>query len=107
MLPGDIEKKVENQLVNEHAPLTANFFKVPYHGSKTSSTDAFVGAVAPGVAVVSVGEGNRFGHPVDSLVERYAQAGVRFLRTDRDGAVTALTDGHELVVRSFVEEHPQ
>jgi len=104
LLPGDIEKKVENQLVDEHAPLAANFLKVPHHGSKTSSTDAFVGAVAPRV---SVGEGNQFGHPVESVVERYAQAGVRFLRRDRDGAVTALTDGHELVVRSFVQEHPQ
>ena len=104
LLPGDIEKKVENQLVDEHAPLAANFLKVPHHGSKTSSTDAFVGAVAPRV---SVAEGNQFGHPVESVVERYAQAGVRFLRTDRDGAVTALTDGHELVVRSFVQEHPQ
>ena len=96
LLPGDIEKKVENELVAEHAPLAANFLKVPHHGSKTSSTDAFVGAVAPRVAVVSVGEGNQFGHPVDSVVERYARAGVRFLRTDRDGAVTALTDGQRL-----------
>jgi competence protein ComEC len=107
LLPGDIEKKVENELVDEHAPLAANFLKVPHHGSKTSSTDAFVGAVGPRVAVVSVGEGNQFGHPVDSVVERYAHAGVRFLRTDRDGAVTSLTDGHELVVRTFVEEHPR
>jgi competence protein ComEC len=107
LLPGDIEKKVENELVDEHAPLAANFLKVPHHGSKTSSTDAFVGAVGPRVAVVSVGEGNQFGHPVDSVVERYARAGARFLRTDRDGAVTAITDGKELVVRSFVEEHPQ
>ena len=107
LLPGDIEKKVENELVDEHAPLAANFLKVPHHGSKTSSTDAFVGAVAPRVAVVSVGEGNQFGHPVDSVVERYARAGVRFLRTDRDGAVTAVTDGKGLVVRSFVEEHSQ
>ena len=107
LLPGDIEKKVENELVDEHAPLAADFLKVPHHGSKTSSTDAFVGAVAPRVAVVSVGEGNQFGHPVDSVVERYAHAGVRFLRTDRDGAVTSLTDGHSLVVHTFAEEHPQ
>jgi beta-lactamase superfamily II metal-dependent hydrolase len=107
LLPGDIEKKAENELVDEHGPLAANFLKVPHHRSKTSSTDAFVGAVAPRVAVVSVGEGNQFGHPVASVVERYAQAGVRFLRTDKDGAVAAVTDGRELVVRSFVEEHPQ
>jgi competence protein ComEC len=105
LLPGDIEKKVENELVDEHAPLAANFLKVPHHGSKTSSTDAFVGAVRPSVAVVSVGEGNQFGHPVDSVVERYAHAGVRFLRTDRDGAVTTVTDGHELVVHTFVDEN--
>jgi competence protein ComEC len=107
LLPGDIEKRVENELVDEQAPLAADFLKVPHHGSKTSSTDAFVGAVTPKVAVVSVGEGNQFGHPVDAVVRRYAAAGVRFLRTDRDGAVTAVTDGHDLVVHTFAEEHPR
>jgi competence protein ComEC len=104
LLPRDIEIKVENELVDEHAPLAANFLKVPHHGSKTSSRDAFVGAVGPRIAV---GEGNQFGHPVDSVVERYARAGVRFLRTDRDGVVTSVTDGHDLVVHTFAEEHPQ
>ena len=107
LLPGDIEKKVENELVAEGAPLKADFLKVPHHGSKTSSTDAFVAAVAPRFAVVSVGDGNQFGHPVDSVVERYASAGVRFLRTDRDGEVTALTDGKTLTVQTFAERHPQ
>lgn len=101
LLPGDIEKKVENELVAENAPLQADFLKVPHHGSKTSSTDAFVAAVAPKFAVVSVGDGNQFGHPVDAVVERYAAAGVRFLRTDRDGEVTALSDGKTLTVRTF------
>ena len=107
LLSGDIEKRVENELVDEQAPLAADFLKVPHHGSKTSSTDAFVAAVAPKVAVVSVGDGNQFGHPVDSVVARYAAAGVRFLRTDRDGEVTALTDGQTLTVRTFAEDHPQ
>jgi competence protein ComEC len=66
-----------------------------------------VEAVAPKFAVVSVGDGNQFGHPVDSVIQRYAAAGVRFLRTDRDGAVTALTDGQTLTVRTFAEDHPQ
>jgi competence protein ComEC len=107
LLPGDIEKKVENELVAENVPLKSDFLKVPHHGSKTSSTDAFVAAVAPKFAVVSVGDGNQFGHPVDAVVERYAAAGARFLRTDRDGAVTALTDGQTLTVRTFAEEHPR
>jgi competence protein ComEC len=107
LLPGDIEKPVENELVDQQAELASNFLKVPNHGSKTSSTDAFVGAVAPKVSVVSVGEGDQFGHPVAAVVERYAAAGVRFLRTDRDGAVTAITDGRELVVHTFAEEQPR
>ena len=98
---------MENELVDEQAPLAADFLKVPHHGSKTSSTDAFVGAVAPKVAVVSVGEGNQFGLPVDAWWSVMRQAGVRFLRTDRDGAVTAITDGHDLVMHTFAEEHPR
>jgi competence protein ComEC len=107
LLPGDIEKRAENDLVDENASLSADFLKVPHHGSKTSSTDAFVAAVAPKVAVVSVGVDNPFGHPVDAVIERYKSAGVRFLRTDEDGAVTATTDGTSLTVTTYADEHPQ
>jgi competence protein ComEC len=106
LLAGDIQKKVEQRLVREDAEISADFLKVPHHGSKTSSTPDFVAAVSPKVAVVSAGEANPFGHPAPGTVERYAQAGVRFLRTDHDGAVTALTDGHELTVTTFAESHP-
>ncbi|MGB8542012.1 MAG: DNA internalization-related competence protein ComEC/Rec2 [Candidatus Acidiferrales bacterium] len=106
LLPGDIEKKIEANLVHDHSAIEADFLKVPHHGSKTSSIQEFVTAVNPRVAVVSVGEGNQFGHPVEDVVERYARAGVRFLRTDRDGEVTALTDGRTLEVHTFAESHP-
>jgi competence protein ComEC len=106
LLTGDIERKAETGLVDENVPLAADFLKVPHHGSKTSSTDAFLAAVMPRVAVASVGESNPFGHPAEVVVERYERAGARFLRTDRDGAVTALTDGHEFTVHTFAESHP-
>jgi len=80
---------------------------VPHHGSKTSSTAKFLDAVAPKVAVASVGESNPYGHPAEIVVERYAQDGIRLLRTDRDGAVTALSDGKSLSVQSYAEEHPR
>ena len=105
LLAGDIQKKVEQRLVKENAGITADFLKVPHHGSKTSSTPDFVAAVAPKVVVVSAGEANPFGHPAPGTIERYAQAGVRLLRTDRDGAVTAITDGHGLTVTTFAESH--
>ncbi len=107
LLPGDAQQRSEDELVGEHASLTADFLKVPHHGSKTSSTEAFLAAVAPRVAVVSVGEANPFGQPAEMIIERYARDGIRLLRTDRDGAVTTLADGQSISVHTFTEEHPQ
>ena len=105
LLPGDAQQRSEDELVGSRAALAADFLKVPHHGSKTSSTEAFLAAVAPSVAVVSVGEANPFGQPAENIVQRYTRAGVRLLRTDRDGAVTALTDGQKLSVSTFTEEN--
>jgi competence protein ComEC len=106
LLTGDVEQKTEKTLVADGAPLAAEFLKVPHHGSKTSSTAGFLAAVAPRAAVISVGEGNSFGQPFPDVLERYAQAGIRLLRTDLDGAVTASTDGQTLTVTAF-REKPQ
>ncbi len=104
LLTGDIEKQTEEELVAGQEPLTADFLKVPHHGSKTSSTQAFLAAVAPRVAAVSVGESNAFGHPAPEIVERYQDDGIRLLRTDREGAITTLTDGQNLSVHAYVEQ---
>ncbi len=103
LLTGDIERDVESQLVAENAPLGSDVLKVPHHGSKTSSTQPFLQAVRPKLAVVSVGQYNPFGHPAPSIVERYEQDGVRLLRTDRDGAIAVVTNGQLLSVRTFVD----
>ncbi len=107
LLPGDAQHRSEDELVGNRVPLGADFLKVPRHGSKTSSTEAFLQAVAPRVAVVSVGDANPFGHPAESIIERYTRAGVRLLRTDRDGAVTALLDGNSISIRTFAETIPK
>ncbi|MGB0037154.1 MAG: DNA internalization-related competence protein ComEC/Rec2, partial [Candidatus Acidiferrales bacterium] len=107
LLPGDIQGHVEQALAADHAPVEADFLKVPHHGSKTSSTDLFLAAVGPRVAVISAGAANPFGHPAEIVVERYERAGVRLLRTDRDGAVTALTDGREMTVHTYAEKMPK
>jgi competence protein ComEC len=103
LLTGDIEKHTEEKLAEENAAIQADFLKAPHHGSKTSSTEDFLAAVAPQVAAVSVGEANPFGHPSESVVERYDRDGIRLLRTDRDGAITAQTNGMSLSVHTFVE----
>jgi competence protein ComEC len=106
LLPGDIEQPVEEQLLADGDPLEANFLKAPHHGSRTSSSPEFLARVAPQVAVISVGEGNPFGHPYPLVVERYRGAGVRLYRTDRDGAVTALTDGRALEISRYLQPPP-
>lgn len=88
LLTADIEQGAEAELLAQAASqLPASIVLVPHHGSRTSSSAAFIEAVRPAWAVVPVGHGNRFGHPAAEVVERWASAGARILRTDRHGAV--------------------
>ena len=82
------------------ARLHADLLKVGHHGSRTSSSAAFIAAVSPLDAVISAGVRNRFGHPHAATLRTLAAAKVRVFRTDQDGAVTAWTDGARLEVRA-------
>jgi len=85
LLTGDIERAAEGVLLQEK--ITSDVLLVPHHGSRTSSSEEFIAAVAPRWAVVPAGYRNRFGHPAREVLERYGAAGVPVLRTDLDGAV--------------------
>jgi len=87
LLAGDIERAAELELAREGAA-RAEALLVPHHGSRGSSSAPFLAAARPRLAVASAGYRNRFGHPAAEVLERYAAAGARLLRTDRDGAVT-------------------
>jgi competence protein ComEC len=104
MLPGDAEKQAEREILDENSPasLQADVLKVGHHGSKNSTTEEFLEAVHPRVAVISAGENNPYGHPSPELLDRLQSAGVRILRTDRDGAVHILSDGKHLRISCFV-----
>jgi competence protein ComEC len=97
LLPGDAEANEGSEL----PPAPAAILKAPHHGSRTSSTPAFVRATAPAVVVISSGRMNRFGHPHPEVVERYRRLGARVYRTDQDGAVSVATDGLRVWVRTF------
>jgi competence protein ComEC len=106
LLTGDIERPVENALMrDDDAALSAQFLKVPHHGSRTSSTQGFLNAVHPQYAAISVGDGNAFGQPNADVIERIEAGGARLYRTDRDGAITTLADGHNLQITTFLDPH--
>jgi competence protein ComEC len=77
--------------------LHANVLVVPHHGSKTSSTPAFVERVNPEVVIFPVGYRNRFGHPHKEVVDRYGAIGSRMYRTDRDGALTLIFNSADVI----------
>ena len=101
LFAGDIERAAEASLVASGVDLRADLLKVPHHGSRTSSTEAFVNAVNPRYAVISVGERSRFGHPHAAVVERYRARNTRLLQTGRQGTVTAATDGVAMEVSTY------
>jgi competence protein ComEC len=94
LLTGDAELALEEWLLR-HARdrLDADILKVAHHGSSTSSTGAFLEAVTPRVALVSVGRDNSYGHPSPAVMQRLLNAGATVLRTDQLGTVVLRTDG--------------
>ena len=87
LLTGDIERAQELALVERaSAALASDVLLVPHHGSKTSSSEAFLAAVAPHVAVVQAGYRSRFGHPAAEVLRRYEARGIELVRSDRCGA---------------------
>jgi competence protein ComEC len=89
LLVGDIESPQELRLATANpASLKADVLLVPHHGSKTSSSAVFLDAVKPQWAVAQAGYRNRFGHPVDSVVARYEERGIRLVKSPQCGAAS-------------------
>lgn len=86
LLAGDIEAAQEAALLRAGAPLSADLLLVPHHGSKTSSSAAFVQAVAPRFALVQAGYLNRHGHPAPVVAQRYAAQGAELVASPACGA---------------------
>jgi competence protein ComEC len=104
LLTGDIEAGAEAALVASGDPLGCDALKVAHHGSRTSSTEAFVSATRPGVAVISVGQDSPHGHPHPAVVARWRASGAQVLTTGGRGTITISTDGDDLKVETFVQQ---
>jgi competence protein ComEC len=106
LLTGDIEAPQEMALL-ERSPqdLPAEILIVPHHGSRTSSTAAFLDAVAPRTAVVQAGYRSRYGHPAPDVMARYTDRGIEVVRSDRCGAWTLPAAGLPICERQAARRY--
>jgi competence protein ComEC len=101
LLTGDIGRDVEEDLLPALDLLPRVVLKVAHHGSGTSTGDEFLKKVKPAVAIIGVGRGNTFGHPVPYVLERLQQVGAEIFRTDLDGEIRVSTDGDLVTVSTY------
>ena len=104
LFTGDIEKEAEASMLNLGVDLHSDVLRVAHHGSKTSSTEAFVKATRPSLAIISVGRTSMFGHPHKEVVERWKASGANVMTTGEKGMVSIVTDGRAMSVSTFVKE---
>lgn len=101
LLPADISEPVETRLARDGIDLKSNILMAPHHGGFTSSTSPFLEKVRPEIVVFSCGVDNVFRDPHPDVLKRYKTIGSRIFRTDRNGAVTIITDGENILTRVF------
>lgn len=90
---GDAEEMSETDIVNSGRDISADIYVVNHHGSRTSTTDAFLDAVAPAYALISCGQNNAYGHPTVEVLQRIQERGIQMYRTDLQGTVVLYSDG--------------
>ena len=88
LLTGDIEKEAEELILKKNKDLKADILKIAHHGSKSSTTEVFLRAVNPKIALIGVGKNNNFGHPSNDVIQRLKENGARIYRTDENGEIS-------------------
>lgn len=103
LFTGDMETEAERDLLDSGADVRATVLKAGHHGSDTSTSYRFLREVNPKYTVISVGEGNSYGHPGQEVLSRFRDAGVEVYRTDMQGHVIAESDGKTVTFRTEKE----
>ena len=100
LFTGDAEAEQEREILTAGYNVQADVLKAGHHGSKTSTSDPFLRAVAPQYVVITCGVGNSYGHPHDETIDRLRDAGIAYYRTDELGDIVVITDGTSLTVQT-------
>lgn len=100
ILTGDMETKVERRLIMAGYDLDADVLKIGHHGSKTSTSEEFLSATSPEVAIIQVGAKNRYGHPALEVLERLENYDIKYYRNDIGGDIKLISDGQMFSITS-------
>lgn len=103
MFTGDAESLVEKEILNENKDLKADVLKLGHHGSHSSSSEEFLKAVDPSIAIVSCAKDNKYGHPHKETMSNLKKAGITVYETFRDGDITISSNGKKLDVKLHSE----
>jgi len=101
LFTGDAETQSESEMLHLGNQLKVDVLKVGHHGSRTSSTAAFLQRVAPKYAVISVGKGNSYGHPTGEALGRLSGIGATIYRTDESGTIVCESDGETITFKTL------
>ncbi|TKC19444.1 MBL fold metallo-hydrolase [Robertmurraya kyonggiensis] len=97
---GDAEKKNEIEMIESGANLRADFLHMGHHGSSTSTSERFLQAVKPAVAIYSAGKDNSYGHPHEEVVSLVQNSGIELYGTDIDGTIVVTTNGKAYTIET-------
>ncbi len=97
---GDAEREAEQDILNAGTDISADVLKVGHHGSENSTTYPFLREIMPEIAVISVGENNKYGHPTEEALSRLRDADVTVYRTDMQGHIVIKSDRQNLTVKT-------
>ncbi|WP_232725644.1 MBL fold metallo-hydrolase [Bacillus sp. FJAT-44742] len=103
LLTGDAEQETEQAMINRGHEVEADILQLGHHGSDTSTTSAFLDEVRPEIAIYSAGEGNQYGHPHDSVINRLEEREIEIYGTDVHGTIIVTTDGESYQVTTSQE----
>ncbi len=101
LFPGDISKAAEKKLLDQHRELRADILLAPHHGSKTSSSRAFISAINPKIIIVSAGHRGRGRYPDPAYLNRWRRENRTVLETATAGTITCITDGKKIEIKTW------
>jgi competence protein ComEC len=96
LFTGDAEQEAENDILNAGYNVSTDVLKVGHHGSRSSTSQKWLDAVNPSIAVISVGADNKYGHPTAEVLKRLEKKSVKVHRTDKEGIVVISSDGNQI-----------